>query len=191
PRSRRKYKVGWAAGPRSVPWVTGACALVDSNLLAELGGMDEDFFLYYEEVALCRAARDRGRRVEFDPAVEVVHLRPLQSRRVSPRLRVVTRHSKLLYFLKHRPHWEFAALARMVEIESRLRASWAALRGCKQAARAWRAVGRIARAMRGGSVVRGRAVIELADRSIATADRSHVGNGPIGASERVRTRVGG
>ena len=72
-------------------------------MLDELGGMDEDFFLYYEEVALCRSARRRGWRVEYDPTVEVVHLRPLQNRPVSPKMRVITRHSKLLYFRKHLP----------------------------------------------------------------------------------------
>ena len=44
-----------------VDWVTGACMLVNTPMiLADLGGMDEDFFLYYEEVALCRSARRNG-----------------------------------------------------------------------------------------------------------------------------------
>ena len=59
PRSRRKYQADWRTRPGPVAWVTGACMLVNTRLLAILGGMDEDFFLYYEEVALCRSACTR------------------------------------------------------------------------------------------------------------------------------------
>lgn len=162
PRSRRKYKSGWRTRPGPVPWVTGACMLVDATVLAELGGMDEDFFLYYEEVALCRAARDRGRTVEYDPTVEVVHARPLQSRPVTPMLRVITRHSKLLYFEKHRARWEAAALRRLVRAEAAVRGSWASARGRAREAGAWRTVGRIARELGPGSGPRGREVLALA-----------------------------
>ena len=65
PRSRRKYQAGWRVKPGPVPWVTGACMLIDGSLLRTLGGMDEDFFLYYEEVALCMAVRQAGRLVEY------------------------------------------------------------------------------------------------------------------------------
>ena len=56
--------------PGPVDWVTGACMLVNTRMMAELGGMDEDFFLYHEEVALSRRAQDRGWRVEYDPEPE-------------------------------------------------------------------------------------------------------------------------
>ena len=52
PRSRRKYQPGWRIRPGAVDWVTGACMLVNPELFDEIGGMDEDFFLYHEEVAL-------------------------------------------------------------------------------------------------------------------------------------------
>ena len=117
PRSRRKYQAGWRLKPGPVAWVTGACVLLSAALLDELGGLDEDFFLYYEEVALCRSAVRRGWRVEYDPTVEVVHLRPLQNRPVTPKLRVITRHSKLLYFSKHLPRWQFLGLCGVVAAE--------------------------------------------------------------------------
>ena len=97
-------------------------------MLEELGGMDDDFFLYYEEVALCRSARTRGWSVEYDPGVSVVHLRPLQNRPISPKMRVITRHSKLLYFRKHLPPWQFAALKSIVRVEARIRAAWCRVR---------------------------------------------------------------
>ena len=40
----------------------------------------------------------------------MIHRHPLQNRPISPKMRVITRHSKLLYFLKHLPRWQFLRL---------------------------------------------------------------------------------
>jgi N-acetylglucosaminyl-diphospho-decaprenol L-rhamnosyltransferase len=163
PRSRRKYQPEWRLRPGPVDWVTGACMLLNARMLSELGGMDEDFFLYYEEVALCRSADRGGWGVEFDPEVAVVHLRPLQNRPISPKMRVVTRHSKLLYFRKHLPSWQFAALDATVRLESKVREAVARARGRSREARSWRLVGRVAKLLAAGADLRGRAVRIMAE----------------------------
>jgi N-acetylglucosaminyl-diphospho-decaprenol L-rhamnosyltransferase len=163
PRSRRKYQPEWRLRPGPVDWVTGACMLLNRSMLEELGGMDEDFFLYYEEVALCRSARMRGWNVEYDPGVSVVHLRPLQNRAISPKMRVITRHSKLLYFRKHLPPWQFTALKTIVRVEARIRAAWCRVRSRAEEARSWRAVERVAKLLGAGADLRGRAVLILAE----------------------------
>lgn len=163
PRDRRKYQPASRAVAGSVSWVTGACVLIDAETLRAGNGMDEDFFLYYEEVALCRTVRAMGRSVEFDPAVSVTHLRPLQSRAVSPKLRVITRHSKLVYFQKHRPRMEFLILRRVVLIEAAIRRFWARASGDIPQSRSWALVGRIARRMGTSRKVVGRDVIEWAE----------------------------
>ncbi len=164
PRSRRKYQADWRIRPGEVPWVTGACALVHADLMHSLSGMDENYFLYYEEVALCRSARNLGRRVEYDPAVEVVHLRPLQDRPITPRMRVITRHSKLLYFRQHRPSWEFSLLARLVTTEARLRAGIARWRNDPDDSAAWNLIEKVARAMRQGRSLSGLEVMKQTRR---------------------------
>ncbi len=163
PRSRRKYQAGWRTKPGPVDWVTGACALLSGALLDELGGLDEDFFLYYEEVALCRSAVRRGWRVEYDPTVEVVHLRPLQNRPVTPKMRVITRHSKLLYFRKHLPRWQFLALCGVIATEARLLGAFAQARRRDEEARAWQTVARIESSLRAGDTLGGREVLSMAD----------------------------
>jgi GT2 family glycosyltransferase len=163
PRSRRKYQAGWRTRPGPVAWVTGACVLVNAAMLAALGGLDEEFFLYYEEVALCRSARRRGWRVEYDPTVEVVHLRPLQNRPVTPRMRVITRHSKLLYFRKHLPRWQFLGLCGVVAAEARVLGALAGARHRADEARAWRTVLAVERSLRRGAALGGRDVLALAD----------------------------
>ena len=43
-----------------------------------VGGLDERYFMYTEDVDFCAAIRARGRRILFTPDVEVVHLRANQ-----------------------------------------------------------------------------------------------------------------
>jgi N-acetylglucosaminyl-diphospho-decaprenol L-rhamnosyltransferase len=60
--------------PRQVDWVTGACVLVRRELFERLGGFDETFFLYSEEVDLLYRASRLGAETWYDPAAEVVHV---------------------------------------------------------------------------------------------------------------------
>ncbi len=190
PRTRRKYQAGWRIQAGPVPWVTGACMLASTLMLDDVGGMDEDFFLYYEEVALCRAAWRRGREVWYDPSVEVVHLHPLQNRTVSPQLRVITRHSKLLYFRKHLPWWEFELLAGFVAGEARVRGAWSRLRGRRAEASAWDAIVGLTSSIRRGGGPRGRLVLELAERATAIADADHSASRADLPGRRHRQRLG-
>jgi GT2 family glycosyltransferase len=189
PRSRRKYQAGWRIRSGPVAWVTGACMLIDVCLLDDLGGMDEDFFLYYEEVALCHSAHKVGRRVEFDAGVAVVHRHPLQNRAVSPKMRIITRHSKLLYFRKHLPRWQFAGLSWIVSTEATIRGVGAMVQGRTESVRAWQAIGALARAFRSESAPTGRAVLAMAEA--ATAPNPRVSSRPWWRSVPVSVGLAG
>ena len=156
--------------------------LVNARLMESAGGMDEDFFLYHEEVAFSRVAHQRGWRVEFDPNVRVVHRHPLQNRAISPKMRVITRHSKLLYFRKHLPRWQFHALAAIVRLESAVRGRWSAVRGRRDEARAWAGVAEIEWRLRRGDAVRGRDVLALAE----AMERPEAPSCSAGDAERTR-----
>jgi N-acetylglucosaminyl-diphospho-decaprenol L-rhamnosyltransferase len=163
PRSRRKYQAGWRIHSGPVDWVTGACMLVNTALINELGGMDEDFFLYHEEVAFSYSARRLHWSVEYDASVTVIHRHPLQNRAISPKMRVITRHSKLLYFLKHLPRWQFLTLVEIVKLEAWSRRVWSRLLFRPEEVRAWRTIGDLARRLRSGEGPRGRDVLTLAE----------------------------
>lgn len=60
--------------PLRVDWVSGACMIVRSEVLREIGSFDESFFLYYEEVDFCRRAGEAGWRCYHVPHSRVVHL---------------------------------------------------------------------------------------------------------------------
>lgn len=128
-RNVRKYELVETPDRRPVAWVTGSCLLVRRRCLQQLRGFDEDFFLYYEDVDLCRRARESGWAVCYEPAVQAVHLDPLQNRPLTAPLRAITRHASLTYFRKHLPHWQFRALAWLIEAEAWVLERWANFSG--------------------------------------------------------------
>jgi GT2 family glycosyltransferase len=59
--------------PASVEWVPGAFSIIRRDILTKVGFFDEQFFLYYEEVDLCRRIKQAGYLVYYWPDVVVVH----------------------------------------------------------------------------------------------------------------------
>ena len=135
PRARRKCRANAGDDRRPVEWATGGCLLVRRDCFEQLGGLDESFFLYYEDVDFCRRAALAGWGVWFDPALEVTHHWPLHARRVPPPLRLITRHALLTYAHKHWPEWQARALSGAVWAEAGVRQLWAKARGEAEAAR--------------------------------------------------------
>jgi N-acetylglucosaminyl-diphospho-decaprenol L-rhamnosyltransferase len=134
PRNRRKYHLLHARQRRRVPWVTGCCLLLRRECLNQLGGLDGDFFLYYEDVDLCRRAAALGWSVCFEPALQAVHHHPLHQRAMPAYMRLLTRHALLTYAFKHWPGWQFRLLANLVQWEARLRQYGAGRRNDQAAA---------------------------------------------------------
>jgi N-acetylglucosaminyl-diphospho-decaprenol L-rhamnosyltransferase len=145
PRERRKYTTASTHQRSRVPWVTGCCLLARRDCLRDLGGLDETFFLYYEDVDLCRRARARGWSVWFEPGLCAVHHDPLHRRTVPPALRLLTRHALLTYAGRHWPGWQFGLLSGIVRVEAWARRLWASWHGNVRAAALHRQLGKLAR----------------------------------------------
>jgi N-acetylglucosaminyl-diphospho-decaprenol L-rhamnosyltransferase len=64
-----------------VDWVSGACFLARRSTLDELGGFDEDYFMYAEDADLCWRARRAGWGVAYVPGAVVTHLRGVSTAR--------------------------------------------------------------------------------------------------------------
>lgn len=60
-------------GPVAVDFLTGACALYRRTDLEAVGGLDESYFMYWEDVDLGRRLRARGKRLLWLPWVRVTH----------------------------------------------------------------------------------------------------------------------
>ena len=65
------YSIG--TEPFSPDWVAGMFMLFRREVFARAGGFDERYFLYYEDVDLCRRLSGLGYRVQLVPAARVVH----------------------------------------------------------------------------------------------------------------------
>ena len=59
--------------PVDVEWATAACLVVRRSAFDQIGGFDESYFLYFEDVDLCVRLRAAGFRVRYDPTVRVLH----------------------------------------------------------------------------------------------------------------------
>jgi N-acetylglucosaminyl-diphospho-decaprenol L-rhamnosyltransferase len=81
-------------------WVSGACILLRREALVELDGLDEGFFMYSEDIDLCRRLRTAGYELVYEPAATVEHEGGASAPRAE--LLPVLAASRLRYAAKHR-----------------------------------------------------------------------------------------
>jgi hypothetical protein len=91
--------------PQYPDWVSGACLLVYRADADAVGGLDERYFMYAEDVDFCAAIRARGRTILFVPGVEVVHLRGRSAASAPAATHEHYRRSQLAFYEKHLPMW--------------------------------------------------------------------------------------
>ena len=82
-------------------WVSGSCFLARREALEAVGGFDEGFFLYEEDVDLCLRVRRAGWRVVYTPAAEVRHALGRSMAQAPARARLEYDRSHLRYYRKH------------------------------------------------------------------------------------------
>jgi GT2 family glycosyltransferase len=98
PFSRRYLLSDWDhAETRDVDWVSGACLATRRDVLDGVGLLDERFFLFNEDVDLCKRIRDGGWRVVYLPEARVVHHIGASRERVPARL-VIARHRGMVHY---------------------------------------------------------------------------------------------
>lgn len=118
PKQKRKYYVRKAKAVHldcafdvgKVDWVTGAFLGCPRRVFEELSGLDEDYFMYYEDVDLCLRAARAGVPTCFLPAAAGVHQSPYAGRSAPDCLNRQVRRSQMTFFRKHRPTSERAAV---------------------------------------------------------------------------------
>lgn len=87
----------WDEGCFEADWVMGTGFVVRRDLLLALGGMDERYFLYMEDVDLCARIWMHGKKVLAFPGAKLIHDHQ-QSSKVSPFSRMGFYHFKSLLF---------------------------------------------------------------------------------------------
>jgi GT2 family glycosyltransferase len=107
-------------------WVSGTAMLVRRDLYEELGGLDENIFMYGEDVEFCLRARSRGIYPDYAVRAEVVHLGQRSS---SSERAIIGEITGLKYiYKKHNPS-QHAYLRFILKVGTLLRIASFALMG--------------------------------------------------------------
>jgi hypothetical protein len=69
-----KYVRWQGQSERAIDWQSGCCLMVRGELLKQLGGFDEQFYYYYEDLDLCHRIWDAGFPILFTPDAVITHL---------------------------------------------------------------------------------------------------------------------
>ncbi|MCD6289094.1 MAG: glycosyltransferase family 2 protein [Anaerolineae bacterium] len=86
---------------QEVDWVVGAALLVRRQTVEQVGGFDERFFMYSEELDWCRRARLAGWRIMYLPSAQIIHYEGKSSEQVVAARHIHFQASKVLYFRKY------------------------------------------------------------------------------------------
>ena len=112
--------------PQDVDWVSGAAMLLRRSSVPTAGPFDERYFLYFEDVDLCRRLAASGRKVHFEPTSRVRHALAGGSRRQVPWNPLLWRHlhSGLLFGLAWSPQlwrsrWWMGAMTQALTLLAR------------------------------------------------------------------------
>jgi N-acetylglucosaminyl-diphospho-decaprenol L-rhamnosyltransferase len=97
-----------------VDWVSGACMLVRRPCFDQLGGFDEDYFMYGEDVDLCWRAWKAGWAVGYEPSGRVVHVQGVSTDRHPYRMIAAHHRSLLRFWWRSTPPVHRVALAPFV-----------------------------------------------------------------------------
>lgn len=106
PITRRNTLSDWDYNfPRQVDWVSGACMMVRREVFDQIGLLDENFFMYWEDTDLCKRASDAGWQIWFTPNAEIIHYTGQGGGKRSLQLKLYTiyqmHRSAYYYFRKH------------------------------------------------------------------------------------------
>ena len=84
-----------------IDWLSGACIMLKRSVYNTVGGFDEQFHLYNEDVDWCLRIRKRGWRIYYLPGTKVVHKRGVSTHRDYYVLVTSRFKSRLIYVRKH------------------------------------------------------------------------------------------
>ena len=104
---------------RAMGWLQGAALVLRRHTLEEIGLLDENIFMYAEDVEICYRARKSGWQVMLLPQAQIIH-KGFQSG--SSEKAILGEYQGLKYiFQKHKPAWELPLLRLSLKLGATLR----------------------------------------------------------------------
>ena len=108
------------SGPIDVDWVSGACMLIRREAFQQVRGMDEQFFLYWEDADLCKRLGQAGWRTVYLPTATIEHAGGRSSIHAYRESLAAFHASAFTLFRKHGGRW-WPWLAPVVYVALRVR----------------------------------------------------------------------
>ena len=96
---------------RTVDWISGCCFMTPRDAFIESDMFDEQYFLFIEDVDLCRTLSGRGHDVVYNPETTILHRISSSNQRI-PFKCVVKQHQGMSYY--HRKYMEGNLLSRTI-----------------------------------------------------------------------------
>ncbi|NWJ97373.1 MAG: glycosyltransferase [Chloroflexi bacterium] len=97
---------------QEVDWLVGAAFLVRRAVTNQIGGLDERFFMYSEELDFCHRAKTQGWECWYLPEAVVTHQEGRSSAQDLPQRHINFQTSKVSYYRKH-SGWLYAEILRL------------------------------------------------------------------------------
>ncbi|RJP78739.1 MAG: glycosyltransferase [Desulfobacteraceae bacterium] len=88
--------------PVEVDWISGACMVIRRSALADVGLLDERFYMYWEDVDWCKRMWMKGWKVVYYPKIQMVHFVGGSSNKRPAKSLYEFHRSCYLYFVKHK-----------------------------------------------------------------------------------------
>lgn len=98
----------------AVPWVLGAALAFRRCVFESIGGFDESFFMYFEEVDLCYRLSRQGWQIHFAPVTEVIHVGGASTEQFRTEMNAYYFASLARFYRKHYSPLRLAALTLMI-----------------------------------------------------------------------------
>jgi N-acetylglucosaminyl-diphospho-decaprenol L-rhamnosyltransferase len=87
---------------QEVDWINGAAMFVRREMYEQIGGFDEAFFMYSEELDWCYRAKQAGWQIVYLPTAQVTHYEGKSSEQVVAARDIYFHSSKIRFFRKYR-----------------------------------------------------------------------------------------
>jgi GT2 family glycosyltransferase len=103
------------AHERRVPWVMGSALAIRRVAFEQVGGFDESYFMYFEEVDLCYRLARAGWEVHFAPVTSVKHVGGASTRRHRSEMALRALASRLHFYRAHYRDLRVPALILLID----------------------------------------------------------------------------
>ncbi len=86
----------------NVNWILGACIFIKSELFKRIDGFDKDYFMFFEELDLCKRVSNKGYKIVYYPEQSIHHIGSVSGKKDYRLYTIRTYSSKKIYISKHK-----------------------------------------------------------------------------------------